>query len=47
MLKHFFHHDFRSFWNSFSSEEKLNLFMDFETARTADKSSMNKNSNTI
>ena len=45
MLKHFFRHDFRSFWNSFSSEEKLNLFMDFETARVADKPSMNKNLN--
>lgn len=45
MLKHFFHHDFRSFWNSFSSEEKLNLFMNFETARTADKSSKNQNPN--
>lgn len=33
MLKHFFRHDFRSFWNSFSNEEKSNLLIDFETAR--------------
>lgn len=42
MLENFFRHDFRTFWNSFSTEEKANIYMDFENARVKAENNENK-----